>query len=505
LRKPRTRKRPSRPKAPALDPLVLGDLLDLMGDCVLLEDSGGIIRFANRAAERILGYSPGELIGKAESLLEPIAQGSVSGPAATGRSIRRVRRRDGREIQLAVETTPARGGEGRVHLLRDVTAEAHLKDRLVQSEKMSAVGQLVSGVAHDLNNPLTSIVGYAQLLKARNAEPRMRRGLEVIGDEAMRASKIVQNLLTFARKHSPEKQHLGLNGIIQKTLELKSYDFRVKCIEIATDLQPDLPYTMLDFHQIQQVMINLLTNAEQAIAGGRPGGMIRISTRRVDPSIVVTLEDDGPGLPAGAETRVFDPFFTTKPAGVGTGLGLSICHGIIAEHGGSIQAENRAEGGARIVIELPISGPQAGEDTPAHGPARAESVPAGARHSILIVDDEAAIQDVLVAMLTMEGHQVDTASSGETALRKIQNRRYDLIVSDLRMPGISGMELFDRVGREHPAVAERIVFMTGDLVNEESSRFLQRVQNLCLPKPFTLDSLRDTLRRFAERFPASSN
>jgi CheY-like chemotaxis protein len=230
-----------------------------------------------------------------------------------------------------------------------------------------------------------------------------------------------------------------------------------------------------------------------------------VATRRAGQTIEVVVEDDGPGLPQGAESRVFDPFFTTKPAGVGTGLGLSICHGIVAEHGGSIRAENRPEGGARIVIEIPILGPDPSGAEPPRGPSPDPGVPAAPLRRILIVDDEAAIQDVLVEMLTQQGHQVDTASSGETALRKLRERRYDLIVSDLRMPGLSGMDLYDRIGRDDPAVAERIVFMTGDLVNEESSRFLQRVRNLCLPKPFTLDSLRDTLRRFEERFPGSSN
>ncbi len=470
----------------AIGSRILTQILDAVDDCVLVADEDGRIEYANRAAARLLGVAPGGLVGESLSDVLSSDGGTVSKASHLFTDI------DGRRIH-------------RVSVLRDITTEARLREQLLQSEKMSAVGQLVAGVAHDLNNPLTSIVGYAQLLLARPGDARSRRGLEVIAGEAARASRIVRNLLVFARKHTPEKRYLGVNGIIQKTLELKAHDFRVNDIAVVTDLQEDLPRTMVDFHQVQQVIFNLLLNAEQAIRAERSRGTVRVATRTIGPGIRIVVEDDGAGIPEAIMTRIFDPFFTTKPVGTGTGLGLSICHGIVAEHGGTIRAENRPDGGARFTIELPVAAPErdAAEESRA-GDAREAGADAGpgSGKSILVIDDEMPIQDVLVAMLTMEGHRVDTASSGDGALRKLRERHYDLILSDLRMPGVGGMEFYERLRTKDPAMAERIVFMTGDLVNEESSRFLDGTANILLPKPFTIEALRATLRHFDERFPS---
>jgi two-component system, NtrC family, sensor kinase len=490
-------------------------LLDLVDECVLVTDPQGRITFASQAVQRVLGYAPKELIGKDLDHLRapgrPKGSKAAAGTPVMDRGGTTYRRKDGEWIVMTTATHvlagPTGKGKQRVSVLRDVSSEARLREQLLQSEKMSAVGQLVSGVAHDLNNPLTSVVGYAQLLLARDSDSKVRRGLEVIAEEAERASRIVKNLLTFSRQHSPEKRYLGLNGIIEKTLELKAHDLHVHQIAVETRLDPDLPYTLLDFHQMQQVVLNLLINAEQAIRPQKPAGTIRITTRTAGGGIRIIMEDDGPGIPEGALSRVFEPFFTTKPVGLGTGLGLSICHGIVAEHGGSIRAENRREGGARFTIDLPILEPQtaqaeAGVPMPVAASPESPRRPAVATglKNILIVDDEPTIQDLLVAMLTVEGHRVDTASSADAALKKVQTRSYDLIISDLRMPGDSGIQFYNRLRGENRSMAERVVFMTGDLVSPESLQFMRGVKNFWLPKPFTIDNLRETLKRFEDRF-----
>jgi two-component system NtrC family sensor kinase len=504
-----------------------------VSDGIVVLGADGRIVYVNRVAETAFGYEPGALVGRS---LTELRERVDAGGATT------FRRKDGSTVLMNPSIhdlpCPGEGGPFRVFVLRDLAEGSRLREQLIQSEKLSAIGQLVAGVAHDLNNPLTSIIGYAQLLMGRNQDPRLRRGLEVVAAEAERAARIVKNLLTVARKHVPEKRLLGLNGIVEKTLELKQHDLRVNRVEVVTDYEPHLPMTLLDFHQIQQVLLNLVINAEQAIRQERERGTIRIATRREGAGIRLVLEDDGPGIPETVLNKIFDPFFTTKPVGVGTGLGLSICHGIIAEHGGTIGAGNRPEGGARFVIDLPIvtetdrpsagaapagapaatagaasAGDRATSDAapaapPAAGASPVESAqgPPGSRGlSILVVDDEAPIQDFLVALLSTVGHRVDTASSGESALEKTRKRRYDLILSDLRMPGINGMELYERLSARDPLLAQRVVFMTGDLISAESDSFLNRTANLTLAKPFTRQALQETIDRFARRFSGGAD
>ncbi|MFQ5877607.1 MAG: GAF domain-containing protein [Acidobacteriota bacterium] len=384
-----------------------------------------------------------------------------------------------------------------VHLCSDITEETHLREQLLQSEKMVAVGQLVSGVAHELNNPLASVMGYTQLVLSRPIEEKARKDLQRSFEEAQRAARIVQNLLTFARKHKPERRYLGLNGIVEKTLELRAYELGVSNIEVTTRFDPDLPKTMLDFHQLQQVILNIVTNAEQAMLAAHGRGRLTIGTRVRGDRIELRVEDDGPGMPPQTLSRIFDPFFTTKPVGQGTGLGLPICLGIVKEHGGTIRAESEVGRGTTFTVELPIvrsDGP-AQETGALPGRPRAE----GRSRSILVVDDEVTIQDLLVEILTQEGHRVDTAGSGRAALAKIEKGRYDLIISDMKMPGMNGDQFYERLRAVRPDLASRIIFTSGDTQSFEANDFLRRTGGLSLVKPFTIEALRTTLARFFDR------
>jgi signal transduction histidine kinase/ActR/RegA family two-component response regulator len=358
-------------------------------------------------------------------------------------------------------------------------------DQLMQAGKLSALGQLVAGVAHEINNPLAGVVGYTQLLMQHRLPAGVRRRLETIAAEAQRMTVIVRNLLIFARRHAPEKTLLGLNGIVEKTLELKAYQFRVNQITIIKDLAPDLPITLLDFNQIQQVLINLLINAQQAIREAGRGGTIRLATRAVDDRIELRVTDDGPGIPAEIGERIFEPFFTTKKEDKGTGLGLSLCYGIMQEHGGTIRVESPSGEGATFILSFPVVRGPAGvtETRPRKDSTRIRPL------RILVVDDEQSIQSVLVELLTDRGHRVDTASDVPEALRKINDDHHDLIITDMKMPQGSGKDVYRAAAEKSPALGRRVVFTSGNPSGDDTQRFFRENGVPFLAKPFTLEDV----------------
>lgn len=357
--------------------------------------------------------------------------------------------------------------------------------QLLQAEKLTALGELVAGVAHEVNNPLAGILGYTQLVLRENLPSEVRRRLETVCSEAERAGRIVKNLLTFARKHPPEKRYLGLNGIIEKTLELKAYHFRVSQVQLQRGFAPDLPKTMIDFHQIQQVLLNLLNNAEQAMAETGRGGTIRLSTRAVGGIIEARVSDTGPGIRLDNQKRIFEPFFTTKKEGKGTGLGLSLCYGILQEHGGNIRVESQPGHGATFIIELPI---MAEPGKTAEAPSGVALPPVG-QLSILVIDDELTVQAVLVELLTEAGHRVDTASDMPEALQKITAGGHDLIISDMKMPHGTGKDIYEAVALKAPHLARRVVFTTGDGASEETLRRFREMGREILMKPYRLEEI----------------
>jgi signal transduction histidine kinase len=373
------------------------------------------------------------------------------------------------------------------------------QSQLIQAEKMSAMGELVSGVAHELNNPLAGILGYSQLLLGAPVEEKARRGLDRINREAERCRRIVQNLQVFARKHKPQKNYIGINGILESTLELRAYQMQVDNIQVSTRLQPDLPMTMADFHQLQQVFMNLLVNAHHAVKEANRPGRLEIRTEARDGKILVHVEDNGSGIAPENLRKIFDPFFTTKEVGQGTGLGLSICYGIVHEHRGRIGVQSQEGSGTTFTVELPIFAATAeavaeSEPEPAVAPAAAPppAVTPG-RRNILVIDDEESIVDVLHQALQTDGHRVDTAGNGNVGLRKIRQGHYDVIISDLKMPGMSGMDLYDSVHRFAPEMARRIIFSTGDVASHDTRAFLERSGNRYLQKPFDLETIRHVI------------
>ncbi|MGH9868915.1 MAG: PAS domain-containing hybrid sensor histidine kinase/response regulator [Candidatus Polarisedimenticolia bacterium] len=398
-----------------------------------------------------------------------------------------------------------------VVLMQDITERKHLEQELRQAEKMSAVGLLVSGVAHELNNPLAGVLGYAQLLLHEPAGERTRRALEAIHREAERCKRIVQNLQTFARKHRPRLEPVLINDVLTATLDLRAYQLAVDDIRVITELGDGLPALRGDSHQLQQVILNLIVNAQHAMLSARRGGTLTLRSLRRGASIVVEIQDDGPGIPSTHLGRVFDPFFTTKEVGQGTGLGLSICYGIIKEHEGNIRVLNVPAGGALFTLELPVWKDVAAaargatlDDRSAAGPsdAAAEGPRAGGGALVLVVDDEPSILDVLTQMLRLDGHDVLAASGARAALDLIEEHRFDVIVSDLKMPGVSGQELYETLLARHPEQARAVVFSTGDMLSPGTRDFLSSAGRPCIPKPFAIDELRDAIRSVLSRRPS---
>jgi len=391
-------------------------------------------------------------------------------------------------VAMAAPLAGSPEGSAAVVIVRDVTEERLMQERLVQSEKMVSVGQLVSGVAHELNNPLTGIMGFSQLLLARDLDEQTERDIDTIHTEAERAAKIVQNLLSFARRKHADKELANLNDLLARVLELRTYDLQVKSIDLDMQLDPKLPQTMVDANQIQQVFLNVIINAEQSMLSGSDQRTLTVRTERRKGVLRVSFQDNGPGIEKETLRRIFDPFFTTKEVGEGTGLGLTICYGIIDDHNGRIWAESEPGKGSTFIIELPIV---SGTSRPAAPEVEEET--AVAARSILVVDDEASIQRLLGSLLEIDGHRVDTASNGREALERIGERDYDVLITDIKMPDMDGRDLFAQLQKNNPALAEHTVFITGDTVSPDTRSFLQDVKNPVLAKPFRIREVRETI------------
>jgi signal transduction histidine kinase/CheY-like chemotaxis protein len=373
-----------------------------------------------------------------------------------------------------------------------------VQSKLLQTEKMAALGQLVSGIAHELNNPLTAIMGYAQLLLGHGLLPQQLSEASKVFQEAERARRIVKNLLYFARENKPERMRVNLNEIVERTLALRSYELKVQNIAVECELAPDLPETIGDPYQLQQVVLNLLVNAEHALLQDRGRGQVWIRTHAL-PGGKISLEvsDDGPGIPPEIASRIFDPFFTTKASGVGTGLGLSIVYGIVQQHGGEVTFESRPGAGVKFVMELPvISNPAAARPAavaPLAAPAgQPSAVPAG---RILVVEDEPTVAQLIVDVLREEGHQVEAVLDSQEGLTRISRTHYDLVICDLRMPRLDGPAFYAALVSAGSPVQNRIIFVTGDTLAARTLEFLEGHNRPYLAKPFLVEELKLAVNR----------
>ena len=416
----------------------------------------------------------------------------------------RLRRADGSPVWLEVTATadPADAtGAMRIEaLVRDVSERKHLEDQsrdlyyqLLQTEKMAALGQTISGVAHELNNPLATILSWAERLSQRaSGDDALKRGLEVILSESERAARIVRNLLTFARKRQSTRALVDLNHIVRETQGLRAYEQRITNITVIPALASGLPHVFADGHQVKQVLLNLLMNAEQAMLAAHGRGTIVVRTWHDSTRSVVVLEvnDDGPGVADDLKGKIFDPFFTTKEVGKGTGLGLTVAYAIVQEHGGRITLKSRRGAGASFFVELPVSGGKAVTQRRSNQAVAVEpphDLFKGAR--VLVVEDEPALATAVKEAFSDAGFVVDRAGDGEEGLARVAQHHYDLIVCDLKMPRVDGIRFYRAMTAATPALARRVIFVTGDVAGTDAERFLEESGCRWLSKPFRLGDL----------------
>ena len=365
--------------------------------------------------------------------------------------------------------------------IRYAVSHRRLEEQVRESSRLASIGQLAAGVAHEINNPLTSVVGYCQLLMAQDLSGPAMADLQTIYCEAQRAAKIVQNLLLFARKTDSDKQYFDIASLLGRAQQLMSYDFSASNIKVVNDISPGLPRTMVDEHQMIQVFLNILGNAEQECLASGGGGQLIIRARSFEDKIRISISDNGPGITPGNLGLIFEPFFTTKEVGKGTGLGLSICYGIIRQHGGELWAESEPGKGATFHIELPVLGPE--HEVPV--PLRDTKQPLPCSAYLLVVDDEPLIRDMLAKFLERQQFVVELAEDGGEAWVKLQSITYDCILLDLKMPGMGGKELYRLIEKSDSQAAKRVIFITGDTVNPDTRDFVEATKNPVMTNPYS--------------------
>lgn len=403
------------------------------------------------------------------------------------------------EVSVAVLREVSGSPTGLVAVVEDITDrkrdEAKRKDmeRKAQlTSRLASVGEMASGIAHEINNPLTSVIGFSELMMKKNLPRDLRKHVETIYEGSQRVSGVVSRLLTFARQQKPERTFVNINEVIRNTLELRAYVLQTNNIEVTTRLLPELPSTMADAGQIQQMVLNIIVNAEKEMKMAHGKGKLLITTETVNNTIRMSFQDDGPGIPKQNVDKIFDPFFTTRRVGQGTGLGLSLCHAIVNEHDGQIYVNSELGKGATFFVELPVTSfekpkqpsIQSSDDKVNTGRAR-----------ILVVDDEPAILHLVKTVLEAEGHIVDTSNDSLSALEMIRSNRYNLILLDIKLPGMSGTELYKRIREIAGSLARRVVFITGDVMGSDTQNFISRNSAQYLAKPFTAEALSKEVNR----------
>ena len=476
--------------------------LESIGEAVAFLDLENKFKYVNREFQNMFGYSADEILDKSGTIVVPADQENQAeagrvwseGNASGWRGeVKRVRK-DGQEIDVFVTMKPLKNKDGevigRIGVARDITESKRAEERLQETARLSSIGELAAGVAHEINNPLTSVLGFTQLLLLEDMPQEFRGDMETVHSEANRAAKVVQNLLSFARRHEPTMTNLDISSVIDRALDMKSYDFQVNNIRVIRDFSKDLSFVMADEQQMIQVFLNLLNNAEHAMSRLRGQGQITVRTKATDDGVGISISDDGPGIPDAHLPRIFEPFFTTKAVGEGTGLGLSVSYGIVNQHGGDIWADSFLGKGTTFHIELPVTDHEAGESSQTN----VIQPPVSEAKRVLVVDDEPVIRQLLHRALAMDGLAVDLAEDGEEALRRPRSSAYDCIILDLKMPGMSGHQLYRAIGDQGGELTKKVIFITGDIASSDTLNFINQAGNLALTKPLDLDQVRQSVR-----------
>lgn len=472
------------------------DLYENANDFIGTLAPDGRVLSLNRAALQFFGYAPAEVVdlhlrdmlpAHGEQHVADVLR-SLQNSHSSNIDQLQVVRRDGSAALLELRSrlvyehqTPVA-----IHFIaRDITERTQLEVQMRQTEKLAALGQLVAGAAHELNNPLAVVLGTAQLLQRDPRVSPFAEDIANIEQAAQRARHIVKQLLMFARKQDQARAPVDVGPLFDRVLSILKEQLQHEQIDVVNRLPPDLSPVWGDTYQLEQVFDNLLHNAIHALSESsrRPRTIVIEAVSHAD-RVRIKVADNGPGIAPDTLPRIFDPFFTTKDVGRGTGLGLSIVYGIVEQHGGAIQAESVPGNGATFVIDLPISREVASAGSPVVTGRSTNS-------TILVVEDEADVRMVVQRALMQHGYAVDTVASAELASQRLTDRAYDLVISDLKMPGVSGKELYDRVHPTQPQL--NWVFITGDTMSETNAGFLGQSGVPVLAKPFSLEELWDAV------------
>jgi two-component system NtrC family sensor kinase len=454
--------------------------------------------YANAAHARLLGYAPERFSEVSPEVFLPdqaareqlsLLMRTVHNEGSWSGRIQRKRLSDGQVIMLDTITGRVEdaGRELFFTIVRDATEAIAREQHLRRTERLASVGTLIGGVAHELNNPLHAIRNFAELMLLEKRDADDLEALQIIQREADRAAKVVSNLRLIAREtqhKEAERTAVDLNDIVRHVLKVRRYSLETRNVEIREDLARNLPPVLANRSEIEQVVLNLVVNAEQAMQEQMEPRRLILRTRRTAEGASVYVVDSGPGIPPQHLERIFDPFFTTKSPGEGTGLGLSLAHSIVTEYGGEIHVDSEPGKGTAFRVDLPRAPTE-------NRPDRDAAVPAAPTRSlrILVVDDEDAIRRVSMRFLERLGHRVDAAAEGGEALRLLEQADYDVILSDLRMPGLGGEELFTRLREQGRGMERRLIFVTGDTASAQAARVTSEADVPVLVKPVPFEEL----------------
>ena len=457
-------------------------------DAVLTVLQSGRIREANDAVQDLVGLAPVQLVGRMlEDLVLPEDQSHLADQVArvmNGEEARfEVRVWHGHSVRIAsfaARLLPETDPPQMLVVGRDMTADREMRARLAESERLASAGELLAGVAHEVNNPLSTISAFAQILERDELSESQRESIEVIRSETMRASQVVRDLLTFARRSEGEVGPICMNELVERTMRLRMHDLKSRGVVCETVLTKDLPYVTADARQIQQVLLNLLTNASQAMTPSG-GGALRIESRQDGDRVLLEITDSGPGIPPDVRAHIFEPFFTTKPDG--TGLGLSVSYGIIAAHGGTITIPKSSAEGTMFRVALPAFDP-AGQGNGGVATVLATPSPlAGTR--MLFVTSDSTMRGSVQAFARLRGFRVTAASDGAAALACVRSETFDLAVCDLDAPGIRLPAFFFSLRGEQPPLTKRLLFLNATEADE------LQLQGASLAMPLELDRLEE--------------
>ena len=373
---------------------------------------------------------------------------------------------------------------------------ARQSESLHQSEKLAALGTLLAGVAHELNNPLSVVYAQSLLMQDTARDPKVVERASKIERAADRCSRIVRTFLSMARRRPLERQATDINDIVESVMSVTGYSLRKNNIELKRDLASEIPRVWANDDELNQVVTNLIVNAQQAISEGRKFGNVRVVSAydAIEHRVLLSISDDGPGISHELRSRIFEPFFTTKEIGEGTGIGLAVCHRIVESLHGSIRVSSHAGHGACFTISLPaISEERKIHSTQVDGRARVET------SRVLIVDSEPEIASMLKEILTLDGHEVKWAASGRKALQLLARHDFQIILADLRMPGTDGVCLYDTLASLSPKLLDRVGFVTGDTFSSSTNDFIKETECSYIEKPFTPEQVRALVAELQSR------